>query len=65
MSEDLDTIANPFSAQSEMDIGDDTSANHREREKSISNARTLDDLLHDFRQILRQAPAKKATSSNA
>ena len=43
-----ESIANPFSAQPEMDIGDDESQRHREREKSISNARSLDDLLRDF-----------------
>ena len=31
-----------------MDVGDDVSESHRERQKSIGNARTLDDLLHEF-----------------
>ncbi len=43
-----DPIANPFSAQSEMDVGDDVSERHRERQESIGNARTLDDLLNEF-----------------
>ena len=43
-----DPIANPFSAQSEMDVGDDVSERHRERQESIGNARALDDLFKDF-----------------
>ena len=31
-----------------MDIGDEVSESHRERQKSIGNARTLDDLLNEF-----------------
>ena len=43
-----DPIATPFSPQSEMDVGDDISQTHRERQQSLNNARTLDDLLNDF-----------------
>ncbi len=43
-----ESIANPFSAQAEMDVGDDISQSHRERQEAIGNARTLDDLLEDF-----------------
>ena len=43
-----ESIANPFSPQAEMDVGDDVSQTHRERQDAIGNARTLDDLLHDF-----------------
>ena len=48
MSANDETISNPFSAQSEMDVGDDVSQRHLGRQKSMSKARTLDDLLHDF-----------------
>ena len=48
MPEPLDSIATPFSAQAEMDVGDDVSQTRREHQDAIGNARTLDDLLHDF-----------------
>ena len=48
MPEPAESITNPFSAQSEMDVGDDVSERHLERQKSINKARTLDDLLDDF-----------------
>ena len=46
-----ESIANPFSAQAEMDVGDDISQTHRERQEAIGNARTLDDLLDDFNRF--------------
>ena len=48
MPKPLDPITSPFSPQSEMDVGDKVSETHLEREKSVTNARTLDDLLNDF-----------------
>ena len=53
-----ESIANPFSAQPEMDIGDDESQRRRERQEAISNARTLDDLLDQFAKFAGSARDK-------
>ena len=52
------SIANPFTAQSEMDVGDGVADRHRKRSQAVSNARSLDDLLNDFNKFSGSAREK-------